>query len=206
MINHHRVGSSDKKIIFVHGNSQSLHCWDNIIGNQTLIENYSLITIDLPGHGQSFRSKDPEKDYSLFGIAKHLKNFLADFEDDEYVLVGNSLGVNLIGEIAKELINCKGIMTIGSTAMGKNLKPSDIIKPNPNVGALFIAEPSDEQINLFVEEVAYLLSDEKKKEVKIAFNNTDGNFRARMAVSIFNEEFSDELLNMELSKIPIPDR
>src|ERR1035437_822822 len=101
MLNHQTKGSSNKKIIFVHGNSQSLHYWDEIIRNHTLVENYSLITMDLPGHGQSFRSKEPQKDYSLIGMAKYVKDFVSKFENEEYILIGNSLGTNLIGEIAK---------------------------------------------------------------------------------------------------------
>jgi len=202
MLNHQTKGSSNKKIIFVHGNSQSLHYWDDVIGNQTLSENYSLIAMDLPGHGQSFRSKEPQKDYSLIGMAKHVKDFVSKFENEEYILAGNSLGTNLIGEIAKELVNCKGIMLIGSTAFGKNLTAADIFKPNPNGAACFMAEPNKEQINLLFEDAAYKLPEEKNKEVKTIFTDTDGNFRSQMAEAVTKGEFSDELMNIELSKIP----
>ena len=203
MLFHQIRGISSRKIIFVHGNSQSHHTWDKVVDRKHLLENYSLITFDLPGHGKSFRSDEPQKDYSLNEMAKHLKEFLSNFEKEEYILIGNSLGTNLIGEIATKLINCKGIMLVGPTAMGKNILITDIIKPNPNVAACFMADPTNEQIDLLVEDAAYMLSDESKRTVKAIFNDTDGKFRTRMAEAINNGEYCDELSNLEMSKIPI---
>lgn len=202
MLHHQTKGNSNKQIIFIHGNSQSSETWDLIINSTDLSANYKLITVDLPGHGKSFRSKEPEKEYSVFGIANALKDFISEFNNEEYILVGNSLGANLIGEIAGELVNCKGIMLVGSSAVGKGLTLADILKPNPNLGAAFMAEPNNEQTNILIDDLGCNLTDVQKKEIKFLFKNTDGNVRVQLGIAITNGEYSDELKNIELSKIP----
>lgn len=203
MLHYQSKGTSAKQIIFVHGNSQSSETWDSIINNETLTKIYKLIAVDLPGHGKSFRSKEPIKDYSVFGLSEALKEFILELNSEEYILVGNSLGANLIGEIAKELVNCKGIMLIGSSAVGTKLALPDIFQPNPNVAACFIAEPSDEQIDLLVGDVGHNLSDKNKREVRTMFENTDGNVRVQLGECIGKAEYSDELGNIESSRIPV---
>src|SRR6185369_7066104 len=131
MLNNKTTGSGTKQIFFVHGNSQSLDSWNEMMKNSSLSDKYKLIAIDLPGHGDSLRSKDPANDYSLKGMASHLQTFIAARSNEEYIIVANSLGANLVGEIATELKNCKGIMITGSSAIGKGLGVPDIIKPNP---------------------------------------------------------------------------
>lgn len=203
MLNYKTTGSGKKQIFFVHGNSQSLETWNEVVNQPSLSENYTLIAIDLPGHGDSFRSKDPKNDYSLKGMAIHLKEFISGFNKQNYIIVANSLGANLVGEIAADFTNCKGIMLTGSSAIGKNLTVPDIIKPNPNVTALFMPTPTEEQIDLLIADVACNLPEELKTRVKNSFAKTDPEFRTSMAEAITNQLYSDELLNLEKSKIPV---
>ncbi|CAN5227929.1 alpha/beta hydrolase [soil metagenome] len=203
MLNYKSTGQGVKKIIFVHGNSQSAEYWDQILNQSVLSDQWTLIAVDLPGHGKSFRSSDPEKDYSMKGMANHLREFLAHFEQEEYVLVGNSFGTNLIGEIALELRNCKGIMLTAADIIGKGLSTAEIIQPNPNVLACFIAEPSQEQIDSLVSDAVWNLSEELMARMKIIFRHTDPAFRLQIADSIGRAEYSDEILNLENSKLPV---
>lgn len=203
MLNYRDNGKGKKQIIFVHGNSQSYGSWSALLNDAALTENYKLIAMDLPGHGDSFRSKDPVNDYSLMGMSRHLKEFISNFDKEEYILVANSLGSNLVGEIAHELANCKGIMITGSSAVGKGLTPADIIKPNPNLVACFMAAPTDEQIDLLINDMGYNLASQINKAIKLIFRKTDPEFRVAMAAAIGQGLYSDELANFEKSKIPI---
>lgn len=202
MLNYKTNGTGEKQIIFIHGNSQSSEYWDDVL-NSPLKNNYKLIALDLPGCGDSFVSENPANDYSIKGLAQHVKEFISQFDKTDYIIVATSLGANIVGEIINELKNCKGVMLTSSSAIGLGLTVNDIIKPNPNVAAFFMAEPSDEQINALIEDVAYNLLGTLKDKAKRIFKSTDPNFRTFMAESVTKADYSDELQNLKDSKLPI---
>lgn len=200
---HHITAGQGKQIIFIHGNSQSCKVWQDVFENGNLWKNYKLIAVDLPGHGNSFRSVSPEEDYSLKALAEHLLKFLEEFDAEPYVLVGNSLGSNVIGEAALQLKNCKGIMITGSCLLGKGLSMEDAFLPNPNSVACFISNPSEAQTQALVDDTVFNAPAHKKELIKNEYNNTDKNFRSSVALSFVPGVYSDELQNLEDSEIPL---
>ncbi|MFI5150626.1 MAG: alpha/beta fold hydrolase [Bacteroidia bacterium] len=203
MLNYQKAGQGRRKIIFIHSNSQSLESWSELMKIHILNLNFKLIAIDLPGHGDSFKSSDAQKDYTLKGLAGHLKECLTGFEEEEYILVASSLGSNLVGELGAELKPCKGVVLLAPSAIGYNLKVENIIKPNPNVSALFMLQPAFEQIELFVNDSGYNLTESLKDLIRDSFRKTDPNFRAVLGESIGKQEYSDELTLLEKSGIPM---
>lgn len=202
MLNHITTGSGKNHIIFIHGNSQSAECWQEIT-SQPLLANYTCVALDLPGCGKSFRSETPEQDYTIKGLSKHVKGFLQGFENNPYMIVGCSLGANLIGEIGDELINCKGVMLSSPSIIGFNLTVADILKPNPNLGAMFLEKPTDEQLNLLLNELGDNLTPNLKEDIKTVFNAVDPKFRTVMATSIGTGDYSDELQKLQNSNLPV---
>lgn len=202
MLHFLKMGQGNNQIVFIHGNSQSLNTWDLVMNNPSLTKEFELFAVDLPGHGKSLRSNHPEKDYSLKGAGKHFIEFINNKCVGKYVIVTNSLGANIVGEIAGELINCKGIMLTGSCAFSKQLTLDKIFMPNPNIGASFSANPTDELLDLMIDEVGVNLTALQKKKIKEDFVNTDPVFRTFLADAIGNSNYADELLNLEKSKIP----
>jgi pimeloyl-ACP methyl ester carboxylesterase len=201
MLNYQTKGNGKNTIVFVHGNSSSLQIWNDVVNNN-LLNDYTLLTVDLPGHGNSFRSTEPEKDYTLKGLAAQFSSFINELALSNYVLVGNSLGCNIIGE-ATVLKNCKGIVFTNSSAIGKNLTAADIIKPNPNVVPLFMPDASDEQLDLLIGDMAYSLTATQKELIKTAYKKTDPQARVQIATAVGKLEYSDELQNIEAHKIPV---
>ncbi|MHB8260212.1 MAG: alpha/beta fold hydrolase [Bacteroidia bacterium] len=202
MLNYQCKGTGNKTIIFIHGNSSSLEIWNDVVNNNLLSE-YTLISLDLPGHGKSFKSTEPEKDYSLKGMAVHVKALIKQLNLKDHTVVGNSLGCNIIGEATDGLQNCKGIMFTGSSAIGKNLTVADIMKPNPNAAALFTPEPTDEQIDLLIGDIAYSLTAQQKEFIKQDIKNTDPQVRVQIATAVGKQEYSDELTAIETTKLPV---
>jgi len=192
MLHYITQGKGDKQIIFIHGNSQSSDYWKYLL-DSSLNTHYTLIALDLPGCGNSFKSETPDKDYSIKGLSKHVKDFLSQFNSKEYMVVACSLGANVIGEIADELVNCKGFLLLSPSIIGFHLTAADILKPNPNLTPLFTANPTDEQLNALTEELGYNLNSEIKEEIKSIFHKVDPNFRTFMAASIGTGDYSDEL-------------
>jgi pimeloyl-ACP methyl ester carboxylesterase len=71
MLNAQITGKSSQKIVFIHGNSSSSNYWKSAL-DSSLKENYTCVAIDLPGHGASFRSKEPLNDYTMQGLANYV--------------------------------------------------------------------------------------------------------------------------------------
>lgn len=203
MLNYKISGKGDRQLLFIHGNSQCLECWDDVTTLSHLKDKYTLIAIDLPGHGKSFRSDHPEKDYSIEGLSDHVRECIKKFEHQPYLLIGNSLGANIVGEIVPTLINCKGILLNGATAIDKNTNLSDVAHSNPLIPLFYTDEVKENELELLINELAEGLTAEQKQNLKIMFANTDGKFRAQLGIDIANGNFSNELVNLENSGIPV---
>jgi len=203
MLHSKRTGTGNKSIVFIHGNSQSSNCWNSVLSNPLFNNLYELIAIDLAGHGKSFRSDDYYTDYSFKGHVKHVGDFLDKNLSNEYILVGNSMATNIIGELAPNFSNCKGIMLTGPALLGGGLNITDIIKPNPNMGISFTAEYTEEQLELFVCDLGHNLSTEQKEQIKNDFKSTDPKVRTCVAELITNNDFSDQILNIENAGLPV---
>ncbi|MDB5025399.1 MAG: alpha/beta hydrolase fold protein [Mucilaginibacter sp.] len=195
-------GIANKYIIFLHGNSQSLETWDSLIIEESL-NNYTLITVDLQGHGKSDRSIKPETEYTLKGMGIQIHDFIASYQDFDYIIVANSIATNFVAEIAPDLINCKGLFFTGACIIGESFTLADIFQPNPNLAASFIPYPTDEELNLLINDIAYSIPDELKQKCKNIFLSTDPSFRPILSEAIAAEDWSDEIKNLENINVPI---
>lgn len=83
-----------KPLVLLHPIGVDSHFWDPV--SQQLAERYSLLAIDLPGHGAS---EAPKGDFTLKSVADIVATLIAGLCDDKVVLVGCSMG----GMIAQEL-------------------------------------------------------------------------------------------------------
>jgi pimeloyl-ACP methyl ester carboxylesterase len=203
MLNYRLKGKGTKQIIFVHGNSQSLELWDDVIDSEDLQSEFLLIAVDLPGHGKSFKSKQPEKDYSIQGMAGYLKEFILQYSNSKYIIVANSAGTVLMGEIVHLLFNCKGIFLTGANIIGENITPADILQPNPNLTPFFISSPTDEDLNRWIDEGSCNLSNDIKERIKEVYRQTDPCFREQWFASISRQEWTDELENLNTLAAPV---
>ena len=197
---HEVKGNQNKSIIFIHGISQSTVTWDDVISNKALQNSYTLITIDLPGHGNSFRSEEPEKDYSFKGIAKHIANLINSISEEKYIIVATSLGTNIAAETLPLLKNCKGFFLIGACIIGHNYSPASFLQPNPNAAAAFQPYPSDEQLELYLNDV---VQDSKKEKYKQTFLSTDPSFRQTISNLVGNSDWADEIQNITAINLPV---
>ncbi|MDN3584261.1 alpha/beta fold hydrolase [Mucilaginibacter flavus] len=197
------TGSGNKHIIFLHGNSSSHETWDNVI-NTDALNGYTVVTLDLPGHGKSDRSLNPETEYTLKGMGALIYEFISKFQYSEYIIVACSIATNFVSEIMPNLINCKGLFLTGACVIGKGLTTSDILQPNPNLAASFISYPTDEELNAFIDDIAYCISEEMKQKYRDSFWSTDPLFRSTLGKAIATEEWGDEIGNLENKNIDIP--
>lgn len=79
-------GSSEPRLVLVHGSGQNAHTWDTV----ALALNVPLIAVDLPGHGHSSWRDDTT--YSPQGMAEDLAVVIQQHAANAAAIVGMSLG------------------------------------------------------------------------------------------------------------------
>jgi pimeloyl-ACP methyl ester carboxylesterase len=135
-------------VVLVHGNSQSSNAFARQL-QSSLGNIFHIVSIDLPGHGLSPRSPNPATTYQLPGYADLLVQFLKQTNMEDAVVVGWSLGGNILYEAADRLTHVPGIMVIGAPPVANPFDPSPFL-PSPVAGLLFQADLTEAQIQAIV--------------------------------------------------------
>jgi len=200
---HYLESGFGKMILFVHGNSQSLEVWNDVIHESALL-NYTSVCVDLPGHGNSFRSQNPGNDYSLKGMAKHFAQFVQSLQQREYIIVAASLGSTVVSEALPQLKGCKGLFFVGGCISGKNITPENAFQPNPYSTINYLEDPSEEQLEPYLNLVVFNQEDKFAREkYQQTFLATDGKVRSTLAATLSKGEWSDEVENITKANIQV---
>src|SRR5262249_39248029 len=91
-INSSSAGQARQTVILVHRWTCDSSSWAGQVG--PLSKNYRVVTLDLPGHGQSGLPADGKFSVSLF--ARAVEAVRAETGADKVVLVGHSMGAPVI--------------------------------------------------------------------------------------------------------------
>lgn len=91
------TGSDPRTVILVHGWTCDETTWESQI--PTLVKDYRVLTIDLPGHGKSGAPKDGKLSMDLF--ARAVESVRLDAKAERVVLAGHSMGTPVIVQYAR---------------------------------------------------------------------------------------------------------
>jgi len=193
---------NDLPLIFIHGNSMSSRIWQKQM-DDTAFSNHRLIFIDLPGHGDSARSENPEKDYSLPGYGQVLLEVIRQMHLKKYVIIGFSLGGNISLEVLTSLVGCQGLLLSGAVLAEGPASLSQALNSLPPISNIFKAEVNKEEaekaVRLFFNKVS-----EEDKEIYLAdFLNTDPNSRSFLSKSVGEGRFSNNIDILQKTSIPV---
>lgn len=185
-------------IFFLHGNSSSHQTWENIFEHKKL-DHYRLIAFDLPAHGAS----DGISDYSLPTIGRIMAESIHRlFVDKPFIVVGVSLGTNIIAETIAYDINPLGIVLAGPCIIGANCGIPNIMIPETSIGLSFVDELRSEQLN----ELAKLLRNHYSEPYHNRFENdfkiVKDNFRSKFGQSVVQGKFSDQIQIINKKNLP----
>jgi pimeloyl-ACP methyl ester carboxylesterase len=86
-------GKSEPTLVFIHCWSCDRHLWDNQVS--AFAKNHRVVTIDLPGHGESGQGR---KNWSVESFADDVNTVITKLKLKRVVLIGSSMG----GPIAVE--------------------------------------------------------------------------------------------------------
>ncbi|MCF8217857.1 MAG: alpha/beta fold hydrolase [Bacteroidales bacterium] len=84
---HYEIKGSGPAMVLLHGFMESLEIWYPFL--PSLCKDFSVVMIDLPGHGKSL---NPEKDHSLEFIADKIKEILDKEGIKKCTMIGHSMG------------------------------------------------------------------------------------------------------------------
>jgi pimeloyl-ACP methyl ester carboxylesterase len=185
---------SEKNIIFFfHGNSSSHRTWEKQISS-IFLSNYRLIAFDLPAHGLSEPASVATANYSLPGIAKVMAEAVIQLTGNKkYLLVGVSIGTNIIAEMIGIGLRPRGILLAGPCIISKEYPVDKIIIPDTKINIFFEDEPSNEDL-IDSNKLAVNYPSNEQMEVFLSdFKLVKDNFRSRIAQSIAKGKYNDQI-------------
>ncbi|GAB5488133.1 MAG: alpha/beta hydrolase [Parasphingorhabdus sp.] len=112
-----RKGEGPKALLFIHGNSSCKEAFEDLWGHPEL-EGFTLIGLDLPGHGESDDAVDPESTYTIPGYAAAAAHVVKELGLDRPVVVGWSLGGHAALEMAVSGKDLAGVFITGTPPVG----------------------------------------------------------------------------------------
>jgi pimeloyl-ACP methyl ester carboxylesterase len=108
----YRTQGSGPWVVLLHGFLESLEIWSDLANN--LSDKFSVLMIDLPGHGRSGLADDIQ---TIPLMAAAVRAVMASAGVDEFVLCGHSMGGYISLEIAREVPDkTKGLILFHSHA------------------------------------------------------------------------------------------
>ncbi len=94
-IHYNDQGSGEPALVFVHCWTCNSHLWDNQLS--VFSKSYRVVTIDLPGHGESGKGR---KDWSINRFGEDVKTVVEKLGLKRVVLIGSSMGGRVVLEAA----------------------------------------------------------------------------------------------------------
>ena len=94
-INYQVSGDGDTTLLFVHGWCINKSYWTNQV--DYFSDTYKVVTIDLPGHGKSGNNREH---WTIENFGSDVSMIMDALELDKVVLIGHSMGGNIILEAA----------------------------------------------------------------------------------------------------------
>ena len=87
VIDYHISGKGDTTLLFVHGSYIDQTYWKDQVAYFS--PQYTVVTIDLPGHGKSGKERDH---WSIKGFAEDVIHLIKELDLKNIILIGHSLG------------------------------------------------------------------------------------------------------------------
>jgi pimeloyl-ACP methyl ester carboxylesterase len=144
----HQSAGDGPPIVLIHGNSSSARAFSRQLEGP-LGRRRRVVAIDLLGHGRSDNASDPAA-YLLPGHALAVVAIAGNFELDEAVFVGWSLGGHILLEAAHDLPRARGFAIFGAPPVGFPPAMAEAFLPNPAMAAGFSSEVTREQAEAYV--------------------------------------------------------
>lgn len=185
-------------IVFLHGNSLAA---DSFIAQleDPALQNFSLIAIDLPGHGMSQYVPVASEKYNLFDFRDQVLECLRALKIENFIFAGHSLGGHVAMECLPFAGGCKGVFLWGAPPVTLPLDTSALFNPDPRVALLFTPDLSPGELHNLA---SLLTKPEHTKEIEKMVSQSDPAFREKFPISFMQGKVSDEYMLLTSSGLP----
>ena len=194
--------TADKTILFIHGNSISSAFWQPQFSSP-LLSGYRLLVPDLPAHGSSGASADPDQDYSLPGMGALLAEFTQMAISGPYITCGVSLGSNIQTEMLPHGARPAGLFLAGPCVMGSGIGVDRIALPGADISVLLKDEATVEEIGAYGAMVFQVASKEWSARFISDYQQVQPPFRTKFLPSVLAGRLSDEIALVKNAGIPM---
>ncbi|GAA4312799.1 alpha/beta hydrolase [Nibribacter koreensis] len=111
----HTQSGTGPTLVFLHGFCESKEVWTDFV--KPLLHEFQIITLDLPGHGES----ELPKDYSMEAQARQVQETLVSLNVEKCLLVGHSMGGYVSLAVAEQFPDLLyGLCLFHSSALADN--------------------------------------------------------------------------------------
>lgn len=172
-------------VIFLHGNSHSYRTFNSYVHGDHL-DNYHLIFIDLPGHGNSGNLDT----YSVRIMGEILSEFISKLSLKRYIIVGHSLGGHIALNMLANQTNPEGLFIYGTPPLKNPFDPNAFL-PNENSKAMFEPHPTDSEIRQYMMELNY--SAETLEAHVVDYKKTDPLVRSTLLNEVLSSDHYHEI-------------
>lgn len=187
----HCLGNDGLPIVLVHGNTGSHRCFQKQFESR-LAERFRLIAVDLPGHGDSGPSPEPETTYTLAGHARALVEVAKALEAEDGVFVGWSLGGYVVLEAIPQLPRAAGFLVIGAPPIASAADLPDALSADPALQAAFREDSTDEELEEYLA-MYFKPGTPMPDAFREDFRRSDKRTRSALAASAARNEVTDEI-------------
>jgi pimeloyl-ACP methyl ester carboxylesterase len=192
---------AENTLVFIHGNSGSRNTWKQQLNDPSLSP-YRVVAIDLPGHGESSFSTNPDEDYSPIGTARIMLEAINILSQDKpYLFAAFSYGTNVVAEMINQGARPKGILATGLCCLGGEYTLDKIFKPLNPPSIFFYNEIKPNVVFNFIDE----LVENKSMVPPIAedYMETDQQFKPSLFKAAGEGKLSDEVGALTRLDVPL---
>lgn len=195
--------TAQNTIFFIHGNSVSSRSWKAQLNGEGL-QDYRLIAIDLPAHGDSEVSADPDADYSIPGLGAIMAAAIKALTTGApYILAALSLGTNILAESLAFDLQPAGLVLAGSCLVGKKHTLDKFVYPDTNVAVVFTEQAPQNEVRLYASQVM-INNDESLLDDFVAdYYQVKLPFRSLLSSSIQEQKYNDQIALVHSADKPV---
>jgi pimeloyl-ACP methyl ester carboxylesterase len=190
-------------IIFIHGNSGSADTWRKQFADNRF-NNYRLIAFDLPAHGASGPSIHPADDYNVLGLARVIAFAIQKIAGHQPILlVGFSLGSNIVAEMLPLGVKPSGITLVNSNVFGSGIGLDKVFSTHSHIGVFFEDDPGHEKLVECMQQACPSGDEDDRHQLVDEYFQVKPGFRSSLASSVPEKKYSDEIELLQKADLPL---
>lgn len=193
-------GGEGFPVLLLHGAGASKDVFAHQFKAQ-FAEPLRLITMDLPGHGESGNARDAGRGYSITGYADSVAEVLMDLRIRRAAVYGWSLGGHIGIELLGRTDLVAGLMLTGAPPVGRG--PLALLRGFHTSWDMLLASKehfTDRDVERFA---SLCFEDSATPAFRAAIERADGRARPVFQRSMMRGEGADQKLTVETATIPI---